>query len=291
VQYPPPSDDDIELTDVKINGASVNNSDDGLVQLTETKINGVVQDQDDDLLAAPIKLNKFSVQNWSVNDMVGGDSHIGTVNGNKVAYYKAPASVPSPNPVTVKATIRVWIEEKIKTFSLTSKIKIIPDKFHFTYIHIDENGCYFLVDSSSCILNIKDGKVNISNIDNYKPWSDWPNCAGKDCTTTWTNKETLKGAVEITGISGSSVSSGGDLTNVNIVFAPAMGNTPSSTVQCKKGPGYSIPSAPRMADPRNINFDIDGDDVVIHFQGKTSRNELVLEAKNEKTMIYIYKIN
>src|SRR5215831_5643778 len=139
VQYPPPSDDDIELTDVKINGASVNNSDDGLVQLTETKINGVVQDQDDDLLAAPIKLNKFSVQNWSVNDMVGGDSHIGTVNGNKVAYYKAPASVPSPNPVTVKATIRVWIEEKIKTFSLTSKIKIIPDKFHFTYIHIDEN--------------------------------------------------------------------------------------------------------------------------------------------------------
>jgi len=42
--------------------------------------------------------------------------------------------------------------------------------------------------------------------------------------------------------------------------------------------------------PTSVNFDVDGDDLVIHYAGKTGRNELVIEARNEKTMIYIYKI-
>jgi len=53
---------------------------------------------------------------------------------------------------------------------------------------------------------------------------------------------------------------------------------------------HGIPSMLVPAVPTSINFDIDGDDIVIHYAGKTGRNELVIPAKNEKTMIYIYKI-
>lgn len=247
-------------------------------------------DNDNDLLATPE--NGFHVKDWTANGIVNGDiSTVGSVSkqGNNIAIYKAPTVVPSGNPVAV--SVQIYSDKKNKKLLLTSNINVIGDQYHFTYIHIDENGCYFLVDSSSCIINMQKDKVSISNIINYKPWSDWPQC-DKPCKTTWTNKESLKGVVEIIGITGSSVTpaSEGALPNVNIAFAPAMGNTPSESVTCKDH-SFNVPSMPRMADPKAINFDIDGDDVIIHYAGKTSRNELVLTAKEEKTMIYIYKVN
>jgi len=257
------------------------------------------ENNDNDLLAAP---KVFYIKEWTVNGIVNGDYDVGTVtrstfnlpagvSGTNLteATYKAPAVVPSNNPVAV--SVQVYSNQKNKKLLLTSNINIIGDQYHLTYIHIDENGCYFLVDSSSCIINMQKENVSISNIINYKPWSDWPQC-DKACRDEWTNKETIKGGVEITGIASSTITpaSNGALPNVNIVFLPAMGNTPSEIIHCKDG-DRPIPSMPRPADPRMINFDIDGDDVVIHYAGKTSRNELVLERKNEKTMIYVYKVN
>ncbi|MBS1918984.1 MAG: hypothetical protein JST17_01910 [Bacteroidetes bacterium] len=244
---------------------------------------------DNALLAAPHPYHYFS-REWTVNGIVNGDNTVGTATkqDNRHAVYKAPGTTPQNNPVAVSVQI---LSDKNQKLLLTSNVTVIGDQYHFTYIHIDENGCFFLVDSSSCIINMQKDKVSISNIINYKPWSDWPQC-DKPCKTTWTNKESLKGLVEITGITGSSVTpaSEGVLPNVNIVFAPAMGNTPSESVTCKDH-SFNVPSMPRMADPKIINFDIDGDDVIIHYAGKASRNELVLTGKEEKTMIYIYKVN
>src|SRR5690242_6007891 len=241
---------------------------------------------DDDALLATPHLKHYNLGEWTANGIVKGDGEVGTVSkqSDRDANYKAPAVVPSGNPVAV--SVQVYSDKNTRKLLLTSHVTVIGDQYHFTYIHIDENGCYFMVDSSSCIFNMEKDKVRISNINNYKPWSDWPNCGG--CRYDWTNKATVKGLAEITGIAGSVVTpskEGGGPTNVNISFSPAMGNTPSATVHCKGGDSR-IPSMPMPAVPTSINFDIDGDDIVIHYAGKTGRNELVITAKNEKTMIY-----
>jgi hypothetical protein len=244
---------------------------------------------DDDLLATPHKQHYYSGE-WTANGIVNGNVEVGVVtkDGNRDAKYKAPAVVPTGNPVAV--SVQIFSDQKNKKLLLTSNITVVGDQYHFTYIHIDENGCYFMVDSSSCIFNMEKDKVRVSNIINYKPWSDWPDCGG--CHYEWTNKATVKGLAEINGIASSVITppkEGGGPVNVSINFLPAIGNTPSATVHCKGG-DHNIPSMSMPAVPSSVSFDIDGDDVVIHYAGKTSRNELVIEARNEKTMIYIYKL-
>jgi len=246
--------------------------------------------KDDDLLATPHPQHYFS-GDWTVNGIVTGNGEVGTVTkeGNRDAIYKAPGVVPSGNPVA--ASVQIYSDQQNKKLLLTSNITVIGDQYHLTYIHIDENGCYFVVDSSSCILNMEKSKVRISNIINYKPWSDWPDCGG--CHYEWTNKGSFRGLAEINGIAGSTITppkDQGGLANVNIVFVPAMGNTPSATVHCKKET-HNIPSMSLPAVPTSINFDIDGDNVIIHYSGKTGTDELVIEGHEEKTMIYIYKLN
>ncbi|HEY2722053.1 MAG TPA: hypothetical protein VGI82_10035, partial [Chitinophagaceae bacterium] len=167
---------------------------------------------------------------------------------------------------------------------------VIGGKYHFTYIHIDEgDGCFALVDSSSCIVNLDTENPTVSDINNYRPWSDWPNC--DKCRWEWTNKETVKGMVEINGMASSSIilpRSRNALPSVYITLVPAMGNTPSAIEHCKDG-DHTIPSMPRPADPKYINFDLDRDNLIIRFGGKTGTNELVIQGHNEKTMIYMYK--
>jgi hypothetical protein len=239
---------------------------------------------------------------WYVNDIENGDAVNGKISfkdftsHGMLATYIAPATIPPINPVkvTVEMDGPITLNNGVTlgSVSASAHITVIGDQYHFTYIHIDEgDGCYFLVDSSSCIVNMEKTNVSISNIINYKPWSDWPNC--DKCKWEWTNKQTIKGLVEINGMASAMVTppnDQGSATKVYISLVPAMGNTPSAIAHCKGG-DHTIPSMPLPADPKYINFDIDGDDLVIHYQGKTARNELVVERHNEKTMIYVYKIN
>jgi len=237
---------------------------------------------------------------WYVNGIENGDAANGRIGFKNInpngalAIYTAPSNVPPENPVKITiemdGPITLSNGATVPSISASAYVTVVGDQYHFTYIHIDENGCYFMVDSSSCIINMDGEKTTIANIINYRPWSDWPNCGG--CRYDWTNKATIKGLVEITGMAKAMVTPPNDqssATKVNISLSPATGNTPSATVHCKKNT-YSIPSMPASADPKYINFDIDGDDLVIHYMGKTARNELVIEGHNEKTMIYMYKL-
>jgi len=245
-------------------------------------------DKDDDLVEAPE--NGFNTGQWTANGVVNGDGNVGEITpGEHIqATYKAPTVVPDDNPVSV--SVQIYSNKNGLKLLLTSNITVIGDQYHFTYIHIDENGCYFTVDSSSCIFNMEKHAVRISNINNYKAWSDWPDCGG--CHYEWTNKGSFIGLAEIRGIAGSSITppkEDGGPTNVNVIFVPAMGNTPGATVHCKKDT-RNIPSVALPAVPRSINFDVDGDNLIIHYMGKTGTNELVLEGHEEKTMIYMYKV-
>ncbi len=95
--------------------------------------------------------------------------------------------------------------------------------------------------------------------------------------------------VEIWGIASSTITppaTEGGLTNVNISFISALGNTPSFT--CKKGGG--VPSMPLPAYPKELNFDIDGDDVIIHGGGMSNRNDLVITKGRYKTVLSVHKL-
>ena len=246
---------------------------------------------DDDLLADP-NGREFYTSDWTVNGIKPGNNEVGLVakQNNRSAVYTAPARVPANNPVAV--SVQVYSNNNQRKLLLTSHVTVIGDRYHFTFIHIDENGCYFLVDSSSCILHLGEHNVTISDINNYPPWSDWPSsCDG--CRWEWTNKESLKGLVEISGISSSGISIPNyrhSLPNVNITFSPSTGNTPSARVTCPRSSPIVVPSKPFPGSPQNINFDIDGDDVIIHAAGKTGRNELVIQGNKEKAIIYVYKL-
>ena len=252
---------------------------------------------DDDLLAPPPSQLSFYTSDWTANGVVNGDPDVGTLTkleqkNSTGAFYKAPAVVPGNNPVAV--SVQVYSDNNAKKLLLTSNVTVIGGKYHFTYIHIDEgDGCFALVDSSSCIVNLDTENPTISNIINYRPWSDWPNCS-KACKTEWTNKETVKGMVEINGLASAAITPParkGGATNVYIALIPAIGNTASAIEHCKDG-DHTIPSHPFPADPKYISFDIiDKDNLTIHFGGKSGPNELVLQGHNEKTMIYMYRVN
>jgi hypothetical protein len=248
---------------------------------------------DDDLLAFPHPIHYYTGE-WTVNGIKNGDGEVGTVakQGNRDATYNAPPTVPSGNPVEV--SVQVYSDQQNKKLLLTSNITVIGGKYHFTYIHIDEgDGCFALVDSSSCIVNLDTEKPTITDINNYRPWSDWPNCT-KACKTEWTNKESVKGMVEISGLASSVITPAakkGGATSVYIALVPTMGNTASAIEHCKDG-DHPIPSHLFPADPKYISFDIiDKDNLVIHFGGKSGPNDLVVQGHNEKTMIYMYRVN
>ena len=249
-------------------------------------------EEDGDLLVPPPS-DQFFTAGWTVNGIERGSSEVGFANkqGNTKAIYKAPAAVPENNPVAV--SVQIYSNSRHRKLVLTSRVTVIGDQYHFTFIHIDENGCYFLVDSSSCILNMEKHQVTISNIKNYPPWSDWPtSCDG--CHWEWTNKESLKGLVEIAGLASSQItppSDAQDLTHVSLAFSPTVGNTPSARVTCARNGPIPVPSGTFPASPQHIDFEIDGNDVIIHAAGKTGRNELVIPGNKEKAIIYIYKLN
>ena len=100
--------------------------------------------------------------------------------------------------------------------------------------------------------------------------------------------------MEINGLSSSVITppkKQGGVTSVYISLVPAMGSTASAIEHCKDG-DHTIPSRPFPADPKYINFDIiDRNNVSVRFGGKSGTNELVVQGHNEKTMIYMYRVN
>jgi len=252
-------------------------------------LNDVLKNQyDGDItLAYPSPIHYFSGE-WTANGIVNGNSEIGTVTkqDNRDAFYKAPAVVPSANPVAV--SVQIFSDKKTRKLLLTSNITVVGEQYRLTYKHFDNSGVFHVIDSSSCIINIEKEKVRISDIINYKPWADGN--PGSLCKgAKWTNPDSFRGLIEITGMVSSRVTppaSEGGLPNVYIIFSPALGNTPSFS--CKEGGG--VPSMPQPALPKDINFDIDGDDVIIRAGGKTGRNQLIMESKNEKNIISIHKL-
>ena len=243
---------------------------------------------------------------WRANGIITGNSTTGTVTSNLIgnffvdAIYKAPAKVPLDNPVAVTAELLftadysgtemkggAWAHKE----TLVCNITIVENAYRFTYIHKNFAGCFHYIDSSSCVINLDKKVPELIEIINYKPWSDWDPCT--KCNHRFTNKETFKANVEIWGMQNSKVipaTKEKPITEVYVGLLPSFGNTPAAEQQCPKSPKIVMPSMALPADPKYIHFEINGDQIIVHYLGESGKNLISKKIKNEETIIKVTRL-
>lgn len=236
---------------------------------------------------------------WYVNDIPGGNDVVGRVILNKdvplAVRYFAPHQVPANSPVTIKARVsgKIFDGSNYTEGGEATAVVSIVDEYNYTFIGYSTSGVFHMIDSSSCKIRIDGKNVRIYGVQNYPPWSDWPEKAG-GCTYTYPNKAGWKGLVEITGLAYGVADNGGaansdKLTHVMIGLLPAVGNTPGAISKCR---GYTapIPSQPLPAQPQTIEFDMNDYDVTIHFGGEQAKNQLKHIVRGEGFIVRITRI-
>jgi len=147
-----------------------------------------------DFVAPLITLNKNIV--WSVNGVVNGNSTFGTITGNLLnASFKAPAKVPSQNPVAVSAKVDVNFKYHGKTFgktssaSLVSNVRIVDEEVYIVEMKlldtvVDNAPDYIIVwDSVSMKVTIRGETVTVSEITNFASKANPSQIVGYDDAT------------------------------------------------------------------------------------------------------------
>lgn len=277
---------------VKVNGSRLLE----VKQLTaeaEAKNGGLIQ------YGVPLITKKVAINKWTVNGVINGNSETGTIDEAQKRWgiYVAPAKPPSKNPVTVTAYFSGKFDDlsgtRYKNFSLSSSIKVLEEGYRFTYIHKSFAGCFHFVDSSSCIVKLEGETALLTDITNYKPWSNWDPCT--TCKFEWLNKETFKANVEITGLSSSSVylaTKHNPVTVVKIQLLPAFGTNAGQRLTCpdRYMPVRTVPVIPLPADPKYIQFTDGPDGIIVEYMGRKAKDVIHVKLKNEETIIKVTKL-
>jgi hypothetical protein len=231
-------------------------------------------------LATDADFWKTSSIEWYVNDVSGGNDAVGRIEPASstepnIATYIAPGRLPV-SAVTIKAKYKglVPVGPDAYTDNAMTLARVdLYDEFHYMFMGKDQVGHLEMIDASSCdIRAFSSGKIEMTNIQNNPPWSDWPASIGK-CSYTYPDKTSWKGLVQIEGMingryDAPSSPSGGTAANgwIHIQLTMAMGSSPPYTARCKGGGARTVQSAPVMAMPRTIDLELlANDEVMIHF--------------------------
>lgn len=235
---------------------------------------------------------------WRVNGVKQGNAAIGTITTSNDGYatYTAPPHIPGDNPVTVSVEMEMdYVKRPVKII-LTSPVYIIDRGFHFTFVMVSNHGGVFQsIDSSSCDIRIlgKD-KVDLVNIINHKPWSDWPTRNKGGCELTYPTPDAWKGQAEIAGMRGGMYTpptENNPVASVMISLVPAMGNTPHIIEDCKcRGCRRTLPIMPLPAQPGYIKFEAGEEDIHIEYMGIKGKNEINWIKKGEGFIIRVRRI-
>lgn len=259
----------------------------------EAKNGGLIQ------YGVPLITKKAIIDKWTVNGVINGNSETGIIDEaqRRWGIYVAPAKPPAINPVTVTAYFSGKFDDltgvRYKNFSLSSRIMVLDEGYQFTYIHKNFAGCFHWVDSSSCLIKLDGETATVTNIMNYKPWSNWDPCTR--CKYEWLNKETFKANVEITGLSSSSIyraTKHNPVTVVKIDLMPALGNNAGQRLTCpdRYMPVRTVPVIPLPADPKYIHFTDGPDGITVEYMGRKAKDALHVKFKNEETIIKVTKL-
>ena len=167
----------------------------------------------DEELAPLIKLRNKKII-WSANGVENGNSKYGTITSTFLnATFKAPAKVPSQNPVAVSALVDVKFKYHGKTFdrtSLVSNITIIDGQKYLLELRQTETAAPFVYKdtASLTVLISADGKVTVADILNFAPVMNPGTATLGDCTSTWIPEGI--GEINITTVTGTISGSSGD---------------------------------------------------------------------------------
>jgi hypothetical protein len=216
----------------------VNKSMDLSVHIVESDDKTVKSDPEGDELAPLIKINFNKKVVWSANGIVNGNATFGTVvtNATTGATYKAPAKVPSQNPVAISALVDVNFKYEGKIFdktTLISNIKIFDGEKYLLEIRETETADPFVyTDSASLMVLVSaDGKVTVSDILNFPPQTNPATATVGDCTATWIPDNI--GETNITGVTGTISGSSGDPSReLILVFAHSGTVSPKFRQKC-----------------------------------------------------------
>jgi hypothetical protein len=236
---------------------------------------------------------------WRVNGIKNGNAAVGTIQtaNDGWATYTAPPDIPGDNPVTMSVEMEMAYVKRPVKIVLTSSVFIIDRGFHYTFVQISKhNGVFNVIDSSTCEIRIlEDNKVELVNIINHTPWSDWPPRNKSGCILEYPNRHTWKGQAEIAGMRGgmyTAPSEARPVAAVMISLVPAQGNTPHTVEDCKcRGCiRHNIPPQPLPAQPTYIRFEAGKDDIEIEYMGIKAKNEINRVRNGEGFIIRVRRI-
>jgi hypothetical protein len=216
----------------------VNKSLDLALDIVESDDETVKLSPEGDELAPLIKINNNKKVVWSANGVVNGNSTLGTVAANAItgATYKAPAKVPSQNPVAISALVDVKFKYHGKIFdktTLISNIKIFDGEKYLLEIRVTETADPFVyTDSASLMVLVSaDDKVTVSDISNFPPETNPATATLGNCTATWIPDNI--GETNIAGVTGTiSGSSGNPSRELILIFAHSGAVSPKFRQEC-----------------------------------------------------------
>ena len=213
-------------------------------------------DPENDEVAPLIKLgNNFKVV-WSANGIVNGNATVGTLTGSlPSASFKAPAKVPSQNPVSVSALVVATFKYHGKTFdktNLISNVNIVDkQKFDLLIVVVEQDAVPFVYKDSATMTVTVDANdsVTISDISNSAPFCLPLSVTTTDgCTSTWVQDGI--GEINITSGTGQALRTSGDPSwSLLLNFTHTGAVSPKFHKECTGGDdeilgGYPIPGIP-----------------------------------------------
>ena len=142
---------------------------------------------------------------WRVNDLEGGNTEIGRINGRmQGAYYTAPTTVPDHNPVAVTADL-VGLTFKVngknlKDLRLYCSVLIYDNAYEVKMISWQEVGIATYIDSGSFVISIegKTGKIIEKVNNNTTDKLEYHSLT--ECTYKIINPGANHGLIHITGV-------------------------------------------------------------------------------------------
>ncbi len=175
-------------------------------------------------VSAPIVAPSNQKIDWSANGVKNGNSTFGTLTASSfyVASYKAPAKVPSQNPVAIGSLVDVKFKYHGKIFDKTTLISNITitdkEKYELKIVVKELDAAPFEYTDSALMTVTVDGKdsATVSDINNFAPSTSPASVTTSDgCTSTWVQDGI--GEINITSGTGATTGPSGDPTRTLIL--------------------------------------------------------------------------
>ncbi len=222
-------------------------------------------DPDNDEIAPLLRLGNNNKVVWSANGVVNGNTTVGTLTGtgsSNIASFKAPAKVPSQNPVAVSALVGATFKYHGKTIdkpTLISNVNIVDKEKFELVIYVYEKDAVPFNYGDSAIMTVTvdvNDSVTVSDINNFPPFCTPSSVTTSDgCTSTWVQDGI--GEINITSGTGQVLRTSGDPSwSLFLSFKHTGALSPKFHRECLGGDDEILDGTPIDGFPYGLFFDL-----------------------------------